>query len=150
MLVSLRSTKVAANPSPYPRLFEPFASGRLQLANRLVVLPHGTSMVHDGAITEEDIAYFETRARSRPGLMIMGAVIVHPTSSLRGHHLVEAYHTPGFEMLQRRSDAIHAHGVKLIGQLVHLGREMIGGELNYAPSAPSRFDRLAIPSRPTS
>lgn len=128
---------MAADPTPYPRLFEPFTSGRLELANRLVVLPHGTSMVRDGIITEEDIAYFETRARSRPGMMIMGAIIVHPTSSLRGHHLVEAYHTQGFEMLQRRSDAIHAHGVKLIGQLVHLGREMIGGELNYAPSAPS-------------
>jgi 2,4-dienoyl-CoA reductase (NADPH2) len=128
---------VTPSPNPYPRLLEPFTLGPLQLANRLVVLPHGTSMVRDGNVTEDDIAYFEARARSRPGMMVMGAIIVHPTSSLRGHHLVEAYHTQGFEMLQRRSNAIHAHGVKLIGQLVHLGREMIGGELNHAPSAPS-------------
>jgi len=118
-------------------LFEPFTSGRLKLANRLVVLPHGTSMVHDGNITEEDIAYFEARARSRPAMIIAGAIVVHPTSSLRGHHLVEAYHTQGFEMLRRRSDVIRGHGVKLVGQLVHLGREMIGGELNHAPSGPS-------------
>lgn len=122
---------------PYPRLLEPFASGRLELANRLVVLPHGTSMVRDGNITDEDIAYFEARARSRPGMIILGAIITHPTSSLRGHHLVEAYHEQGFEMLRRRTEAIHKHGVKVVGQLVHLGREMIGGELNYAPSAPS-------------
>jgi 2,4-dienoyl-CoA reductase (NADPH2) len=121
----------------YPRLFEPFARGRLQLANRMVILPHGTAMVRDGSITADDIAYFEARARSRPGLIITGAVICHPTSSLRAHHLVEAYHTQGFEMLRRRSEVIHAHGVKLIGQLVHLGREMIGGEGNFAPSAPS-------------
>ena len=41
----------------YPRLFEPFSSGRLNLANRIVVLPHGTSMVRDGAVTDEDIEY---------------------------------------------------------------------------------------------
>jgi 2,4-dienoyl-CoA reductase (NADPH2) len=139
---------VAAQPTPFPRLLEPFAVGRLKLTNRLVVLPHGTSMVRDGNITEEDIAYFEARARSHPAMIIMGAIIVHPSSSLRGHHLVEAYHTQGFEMLQRRSDAIHAHGVKVIGQLVHLGREMIGGELNYAPSAPSSIRSPRDPFAP--
>jgi 2,4-dienoyl-CoA reductase (NADPH2) len=128
---------VTTASNPYPRLLQPFESGRLRLANRLVVLPHGTSMVRDGNITAEDIAYFEARARSRPGMIVMGAIIVHPTSSLRGHHLVEAYHREGFEMLKRRADAVRAHGVKVVGQLVHLGREMIGGELNYAPSAPS-------------
>jgi 2,4-dienoyl-CoA reductase (NADPH2) len=123
--------------TPYPRLFEPFSSRRLMLANRIVVTPHGTSMVRDGAITDDDIAYYEVRARSRPAMIIGGAIVVHPTSTLRLRSLVEGYDERVLEGLQRRSDAIHAHGVRLVGQLVHLGRELIGGESNYAPSAPS-------------
>ena len=121
----------------YPRLFQPLVAGRLHLHNRLVVLPHGTSMVHDGNITEDDIAYYEARARSKPGLIVAGAIIVDKTSSLKSHALVEAYEPRVLEMLQRRSDAIHAHGVKLVGQIIHLGREMIGGESEFPPSAPS-------------
>ena len=121
----------------YPRLFEPFTSGRLALANRVVVLPHGTSMVHEGNITPDDIAYYEARARSRPALIVAGAIIVHRSSALRSHALVEAYEPRVLAMLQRRADAIHAHGVKLVGQIVHLGRETLGGETEYAPAAPS-------------
>ncbi len=101
------------------------------------MLPHGTSMVHDGNITAEDIAYYERRARSRPAMLIGGAIIVHRTSALRSHALVEAYEPRVLDMLQRRSDAVHAHGVKIIGQIVHLGRETIGGETEFAPAGPS-------------
>jgi 2,4-dienoyl-CoA reductase (NADPH2) len=94
-------------------------------------------MVHEGNITEDDIAYYEARARSKPGLIVAGAIIVDKTSSLKSHALVEAYEPRVLEMLQRRSDAIHAHGVKLVGQIIHLGREMIGGESEFPPSAPS-------------
>jgi 2,4-dienoyl-CoA reductase (NADPH2) len=121
----------------FPRLFEPFERGRIQLANRIVITPHGTSMVRDGAITEDDIAYYEARARSGPAMIIGGAIVVHPTSALRLRSLVEGYNPAVIDGLRRRSDAIHAHGVKVIGQLVHLGRERIGAESDYAPSAPS-------------
>jgi 2,4-dienoyl-CoA reductase (NADPH2) len=121
----------------FPRLFEPFERGRLQLANRIVITPHGTSMVRDGAITEDDIAYYEARARSGPAMIIGGAIVVHPTSALRLRSLVEGYNPTVIDGLRRRSAAIHAHGVKVVGQLVHLGRERIGAESDYAPSAPS-------------
>jgi 2,4-dienoyl-CoA reductase (NADPH2) len=121
----------------YLRLFEPFSRGRLQLANRIVVTPHGTSMVRDGLITDADIAYYEARARTGPAMIIGGAIVVHPSSTLRLRSLVEGYDERVVEGLQRRSDAIHAHGVRVIGQLVHLGRERIGAESDYAPTAPS-------------
>jgi 2,4-dienoyl-CoA reductase (NADPH2) len=121
----------------YPRLFQPFDVGRLQLPNRLVVLPHGTSMVRDGNITDDDIAYYEARARSKPGMIITGAIITHRSSALKSHALVEAYEPRVLEMLQKRSDAIHAHGVTLLGQIVHLGRETLGGETEFPPAGPS-------------
>lgn len=121
----------------YPRLFAPFKLGRHTLANRLVMLPHGTSMVSNGGITDADIAYYEARARSGPGMMITGAAIVHPSSAVRTRKLVEPYNEAVLEGLKRRADVIHSHGVKVVGQIVHLGREMIGSEFDSAPVAPS-------------
>lgn len=123
----------------HPKLFEPFTLGGVTLPNRLVMLPHGTSMVRDGAISDEDIAYYEARARSGPGpgLMVTGAAITHPTSAIRSRKLVEPYNEAALEGLRRRVDAVHAHGVAIVGQIVHLGRELIGGEFDNAPLAPS-------------
>lgn len=94
-------------------------------------------MVHDGNITDDDIAYYEIRARSKPAMIITGAIITHRSSALKSHALVEAYEPKVLEMLQKRADAIHTHGVKVLGQIVHLGRETIGGETEFPPSGPS-------------
>ncbi|MDR2837898.1 MAG: FAD-dependent oxidoreductase [Azonexus sp.] len=123
--------------SAYPRLFEGFKLGRVELPNRLVVLPHGTSMVRDGGVTDEDIAYYEERAKSGPAIIITGAAVVHPTSAIRSRKLVEPYNEAVLAGLQKRVDVIHRYGVKVVGQILHLGREMIGGEFETAPLAPS-------------
>lgn len=130
------TTQSAANTA-FPRLFSPYTLGKVKLANRLVMLPHGTSMVRDGGITDEDIAYYEARAKSGPGLMVTGAAIVHPTSAIRSRKLVEPYNEAVLDGLKKRADAVHAHGVAIVGQIAHLGRELIGGEFDYAPLAPS-------------
>jgi 2,4-dienoyl-CoA reductase (NADPH2) len=101
------------------------------------MLPHGTSMVSEGGITDEDIAYYEARARSGPAIMITGAAIVHPSSAIRSRKLVEPYNEAVLEGLKRRAEVVQAHGVKVLGQIAHLGREMIGGEFDSAPLAPS-------------
>ena len=101
---------LSIGPRRYPRLFEPFAVGKVRLANRLVMLPHGTSMVHDGAITDEDIAYYEARARSGPALLITGAAVVHPTSAIRSRKLVEPYNEAILDGLRRRVDAASTCG----------------------------------------
>ena len=48
-------------------------------------------------------------------MLIAGAIIAHRTSALRSHALIEAYEPRVLDMLQRRSDAVHAHGVKIVG-----------------------------------
>jgi 2,4-dienoyl-CoA reductase (NADPH2) len=121
----------------YPRLFEPYSLGHTRLANRIVMLPHGTGMLRDGAITQDDIAYYEARARSGPGLMITGAAVVHPSSAMKLRTLVEVYSDHVLEGLQKRADMVRSHGVVMVGQIVHLGRELIGGESEFAPMAPS-------------
>ncbi|OLO26612.1 hypothetical protein BTR23_22585 [Alkalihalophilus pseudofirmus] len=121
----------------YQNLFSSFKLGPITLKNRIVGLPHSTARVIDGVPTDEDFAYFEERARGGAGLLITGATIVHPSSALRRRMLIEAYNDLVIPKLKRRTEAIHAHGAKIIGQILHLGREMIGGESNYPLSAPS-------------
>lgn len=126
-----------ASSNPYKLILAPYKLGGVTLKNRLVMLPHGTSMVRDGGITEDDIAYYEQRAKNGPGLMITGAAVVHPTSAVRTRKLVEPYNEATLEGLKKRVDVLHGHGVAVVGQLIHLGREMIGGEFDNAPLAPS-------------
>ncbi len=121
----------------YPRLFAPIELGKITLQNRIVVLPHGTSMVENGAITDDDIAYYEARARSGPGMIITGAAVVHPSSARRLRNLVENYSEHVQEGLSKRARMIRSYGVVAVGQILHLGRELIGGDSDIAPSAPS-------------
>ena len=124
-------------PAAFPLLLSPFSLGRFQLQNRAVMLPHGTSMVQGGAITEADIAYYRARATSRPGMMITGAAVTHPSSARRLRTLVETYSEHALPGLEQRAAMIRGFGALAVGQLVHLGRETIGYETDIPPMAPS-------------
>lgn len=121
----------------FPHAFSPFAIGPLTLRNRLVALPAGTSMAIDGVPTHGDQEHFERLAAGGVGLIIGGATVVHPSTTLRSRKLVEAYIDEVVPALTDKAAAVHRHGAKIIGQLCHLGREFIGGESDSPPSAPS-------------
>jgi 2,4-dienoyl-CoA reductase (NADPH2) len=121
----------------FPRLFSELTIGKVTLRNRVVMLPHGTSMLAEGALTAGDIAYYEARARTKPGMMITGASVVSPDSARRGRKLLENYSDHVLDSLSRRAEAVRAHGVAIVGQLIHLGRESIGAESDYPLLAPS-------------
>lgn len=133
----------------YKRLFSPFAMGKVTLQNRVVILPHGTSMLRDGAITEDDIEYYRRRAATRPGMIITGAAVVHPSSARRQRVLVEDYSEHVLPGLARRAEMMRSHNVVAVGQLVHLGRELIGMDADYPALAPSdiRSPRDPFPPR---
>lgn len=121
----------------FPHVFSPVHLGQISLKNRLVALPAGTSMAVNGVPTHEDTEHFERLAAGGAGLIIGGATVVHPTTTLRSRKLVEAYIDEFVPAARAKADVIHRHGAKFIGQLVHLGREFIGGESDAAPMAPS-------------
>lgn len=121
----------------FPLLLSPLRLGPHELQNRVAMLPHGTSMVRDGAITREDIAYYRARAESRPGMIITGAAVTHPSSARRLRTLVETYSEHALPGLEKRAAMIRYSGALALGQLVHLGRETIGYETDFAPMAPS-------------
>ncbi len=107
------------------------------MRNRLVALPAGTSLVERGIPTHGDVEHFERLAQGGVGMIIAGAMVVHPTSALRSGKLVEAYLDAVVPAMRDKADVVHRHGARLVGQLVHLGREFIGGESDQPPMAPS-------------
>ena len=121
----------------YPHVFSPYRLAGFDLRNRLVALPAGTSLVEGGIPTHGDVEHFERLARGGVGLVIAGAMVVHPTSALRSGKLVEGYQDAVVPAMREKAEVVHRHGARLIGQLVHLGREFIGGESDEAPMAPS-------------
>ncbi|WKN48466.1 FAD-dependent oxidoreductase [Nocardioides sp. Arc9.136] len=121
----------------FPHVFSPFALGSMTLKNRLVALPAGTSMAQGGVPTHGDTEHFERLAAGGVGLVIGGATVVHPTTTLRSRKLVEAYLEEFVPAAAAKVEVVHRHGARFIGQLCHLGREFIGGESDSPPVAPS-------------
>ncbi|ORJ92568.1 NADH:flavin oxidoreductase [Prescottella equi] len=109
----------------------------MTLKNRLVALPAGTSLVEAGVPTHGDVDYFERLAAGGVGMIIGGATVVHPTTTLRSRKLVEAYQDAVIPATAEKVKVVHQHGSRMITQLVHLGREFIGGESDSPPVAPS-------------
>jgi 2,4-dienoyl-CoA reductase (NADPH2) len=120
------SSAASIRDHAYPHLFTPTTIGSRTLQNRVVLLPHGTAMVANGAITQDDIEYFRRRAMHRPGMIVSGAAVVHPSSTRRQRMLVEDYAEHAMQGLAQRAEMIRSFDVVAIGQLIHLGRETIG------------------------
>ena len=57
----------------YPKLFFPFATGKVELRNRLVIALMSARLTHaDGSVSEKFIDYFVERARGGVGMIIVG------------------------------------------------------------------------------
>ncbi|ROZ99074.1 FAD-dependent oxidoreductase [Gordonia sp. OPL2] len=123
--------------SQFPEVFSPLQLGDISLKNRLVALPAGTSLVEGGVPTHGDVEHFDRLAAGGVGLIVGGATVVHPTTTLRSRKLVEAYQEAVIPATAEKVAAVHRHGARMITQLVHLGREFIGGESDSPPVAPS-------------
>ncbi len=59
------------------------------MKNRLVALAHGTGMVRDGLVTDEDIAYWTELASSGVGVIIQANDVMRPRRAASNR--VEAY-----------------------------------------------------------
>ena len=132
----------------YPLLFSPGTIGSVSIRNRVVQLPMGTGLIEAGRVTDRDIGFQEERARGGVGLIITGASAVHETSGFPARILTEAWDEDGREQLRRRVDAVHRHGTRIFGQILHLGREQPGGQTAYPPLAPSAIPSPRNPSPP--
>ncbi len=105
-------------------LFTPLKIGNIVVKNRVVITAHEVAMgfTKDDNDGQQYIEYIRARARGGAGLIIAGAVMVHPTSEML--ELPPPAHDIFKDKLKRLADAVHEHGAKLLFQLCHFGREM--------------------------
>lgn len=101
----------------YDALFTPFSIGKMEVKNRLVMSPMGTNSSHiDGTIADDEIDYFERRAKGGVGLIIMGCQFLNPElaqGSLEGV-LQNTYVIP---QLTSVVEASHRYGAKICCQI---------------------------------
>lgn len=122
-------------------LLSPIKIGTMEIRNRMMVSPMATNFAdQQGFVTQQQLDYYEARAKGGFGLINVEAVAVMPT----GHAVLRE---PGIwsdeylEGMKKLADAAHRHGAKIVIQIHHAGRETspytLDGKKPVAPSAVS-------------
>jgi N-ethylmaleimide reductase len=118
-------------------VFEPYALGRITLANRIVMAPMTRSRAGVGLVPHElAAAYYSQRASA--GLLITEATQV--SAQAQGQQDTPGLFTQAqIEGWRKVTDAVHAQGGRIFVQLWHVGRvghvDLQGGAAPVAPSA---------------
>ena len=101
----------------FSALFTPYKIGKLEIKNRIAMAPMGLNSGHkDGTINNDEIDYFEERAKGGTGLIIMGCQFLTQDlaqGSLEGY-LDNTYCIPQLTTL---CEAVHRYGTKISAQL---------------------------------
>ena len=110
----------------FPKLMSVGRIGSLELRNRILMCPMGDNQATaEGHVTEQQIAYFEARARGGAALLLVGSVgVTAPDglSSPRQSAIADDAMVEGWGRLAQR---VHRHGSKLALQLVRNGKNAV-------------------------
>jgi mycofactocin system FadH/OYE family oxidoreductase 2 len=117
-------------------LFEPIKIRNLVIPNRIMSTAHSTRFCVDGLVTDRLIAYQRERAKGGVGLIVTEAQSVHPSAQPR-LGMIHNWDDRVIPGLKRLTDAVHEHGTKIFGQLIHQGRQMSSSLTNRPILAPS-------------
>jgi 2,4-dienoyl-CoA reductase (NADPH2) len=125
----------------YPNLMSTGHIGSLELRNRILMCPMGDNQATDsGFVTDQQIAYFEARARGGAALLLVGSVGVTAPDGLSSPRQSAIASDAMLEGWSRLAERVHAHGAKLALQLVHNGKnavmDIVAGRPMQVPSTP--------------
>ena len=125
----------------HPNLLAPGRIGSLELRNRILMCPMGDNQATDGGyVTDQQVAYFEARARGGAGLLLVGSVGVTAPDGLSTPQQSAIADDSYLEGWSRMAERVHAHGARLALQLVHNGKnavmDIVAGRPMLVPSIP--------------
>jgi 2,4-dienoyl-CoA reductase-like NADH-dependent reductase (Old Yellow Enzyme family) len=120
------------------QLFTPISIGTMEVKNRIAMAPMASDYAaSDGSVSQRLIDYLVARAEGGVGLITCEMTTIDEFSPyvLRTVALWDDKFIPGFKRL---SDAVHAHGAKIIPQIAHPGPESLSPFLHQRqPVGPS-------------
>ncbi len=125
----------------YEQLLQPLELGPTRVRNRIFNPPHGTSLSHQGTVTDDLIAYHLSRARGGAGLIIMEGMTVHPSYGFEESFLY-AGSDRIIEGLNRLAQSCRDEETPVFGQLFHAGR---GVRLSHDGSRPLSYSASDVP-----
>ncbi|MGI6140418.1 MAG: FAD-dependent oxidoreductase [Caldicoprobacterales bacterium] len=130
----------------YTKLFTPYKIGKMEVKNRIVMSPMGLNAAHpDGRIDDDEIHYFEERARGGTGLIIMGCQFL--TEKLAQGSL-EGYldNTHVIPQLTNLCEAVQKYGTKISAQLsCGTGKNAFSNMLDDVPVSASPIPSMFNP-----
>ncbi|NKB64405.1 MAG: hypothetical protein GKR95_20575 [Gammaproteobacteria bacterium] len=125
----------------YDHLLQPIQLGPTNLRNRVFSPPHGTTLGHDGVVTDKLIAYHQARARGGVGLIVLEGMTLHPSYGYKESFLYAGSDDiiPGMKKL---GEACRQFDTPVFGQLFHAGRAV---RLSVDGSRPITYSASDIP-----
>ncbi len=135
----------------YPHLFSPIRIGPVEVANRVAVSAHHNNFDINGLWSERTVKYLEARAAGGAGLIIAGAIRVHPRNpeSICWPRSDWAFAPGQPDMFRAGTAAVKAHGTAIFAQLAHGGRQYWDSGEDMEPLlAPSAIACPAIAETP--
>lgn len=134
--------------SRYPFVSEPITINGVKMRNRIFMPAHTTNFGEHHLPSQRHVDYHRERAKGGVGAIIFEAIRV--VENTLGRPQGVAGFLPGsIEAFRQVADATHEHGVPLIGQICHMGRQ-IEGEFERTCSmgaSPIRWSTTAFPPR---
>lgn len=125
----------------HPNLLSPGRIGSMSLRNRILMCPMGDNQATAGGyVTDQQIAYFEARARGGAALLLVGSVGVTAPDGLSSPRQSAIGDASFVEGWQRLAERVHAHGARVALQLVHNGKNAVEDIIAARP--------LLVPSMP--
>ncbi len=121
----------------FEKLFSPIKIGGLELKNRFIIPPLGVDLGNkDSTVSQAAIDYWTARAQGGWGLLGLEFVTIDPVGRAGFRHfgIWDDKFIPGLRQL---TDAVHAHGAKMVIQLGHAGRQTLEQVIGVQPVAAS-------------
>ncbi len=123
----------------FTRLFSPLPVGSITLKNRIFSTGHMTILPRDGKPSDDLIAYHEARAKGGASLIITESCRPHPTA-VNMSETLDVSNDDCIEGFTRLAEAVQRHDCRLICQLAHSGRCVLGSRDGSLPVAYSASD----------
>ena len=147
----------------YRHLFSPLRIRNTTLPNRVIFAPVCPTWVrspHEGIFTEQAVAYYEERAKTGLGMIILGGHLINKDTIYTPLGFPGLWNDAQLEGLANVARAVKRHGCALSVQLLHLGLRSPTPFLKTDPArdpdeynpymvAPSQVPAGEIPGGPT-